>query len=405
MQSVGRRPSQAQRRSKAPVREKVSERQKIREVLEVGVDYTLFISIIFLTAIGIVMVFSASYYVAVAIQGVSRFQYVRMQFIAAVIGFVAMFIVSKFNYEYIKRMIPLFYLVSLILLGVILIPGVGSTAGGATRWLHIPGIPVGIQPSEVAKIASILMVAKMIASHPKKYMKTFGGMFQILVVIGIPVVLVGVQNLSTAIVIAAVGFAMVFVASPYVAVFVIMGVGAVAGLVGFLAFLADGFRADRFEAWLDPFAHATETGFQTVQSLFAIGSGGLFGLGLGQSRQKLGFIPEAHNDIIFSVIVEELGLLGGGIILFLFGVFLWRALKIAMETTDLFASLIATGIAVMIGVQVVINVGVVTNTIPNTGVPLPFISYGGTSLSITLASMGLLLSISRFRDKKTAFAK
>ena len=400
MQSVRER-EHVSRRPRPPknTQSRANKRNEQPGLLEVGIDYTLYISVIFLVLIGIVMVFSASYYVAVAIQGRSRFHYVRMQSIAAAIGFVLMFGLSKINYNFLKRWVALGYWFSIGLLVAVLIPGVGSAAGGAQRWLFIPGIPVGIQPSEIAKITGILMVSHVIATDPDKTMKTFMGLCKVGFYIVLPVALVGAQNLSTAIVITVIGFGIVFVASPYTMPFVLMGLSGVGAITAYLAFFAEGFRSARFAAWQDPFAYATTTGFQTVQSLFAIGSGGIFGLGLGQSRQKLGFIPEAHNDIIFSIIVEELGILGGAIILFLFGVFLWRALKIAIQSGDLFGSLVATGIAVMIGVQVLINVGVVTNAIPNTGVPLPFISYGGTSLSITVASMGILLSISRYREK------
>lgn len=357
-----------------------------------NVDHTLLVSIVLLVLIGIVMVFSSSYYSA-TLNNEGRYHYFRMQTIVALIGFVAMMVISNVNYRYFKRFANMLYVVSIGLLIYVLF--FGLTHGGATRWIHIPGLGIGFQPSEVAKIAIIFIVSKIISSK-KNILNSFFGTAYVSIFILVCVFLVGIENMSTAIIITIIGFGIVFVASPYTAIFVFLGAAGVGGLVAFLALFADGFRGNRWNAWLDPFAYSTETGYQIVQSLFAIASGGLFGLGLGQSRQKRGFIPEAHNDIIFSIIAEELGLLGAGLVLFLFGVFLWRALKIAMDAQDLFGSLVATGIAIMIGSQVIINVGVVTNTIPNTGVPLPFISYGGTSLGIMMVSVGILLSISRY---------
>ena len=362
-----------------------------------SVDYTLFISVLLLVLIGIVMVFSASYYNAVA-RGADggRFHYFTSQGINAGIGFVAMFFAANINYRYTKPFVWPVYVFSLVLLVLVLF--IGVEVNGARRWLLIPGINFQFQPSEVAKLTVIMMIAKVVSSKQNsKILNTLRGTLFVSLIAVAPILIIGDQNLSTVIVLVLIGFGMIFVASPYTAVFVALGMAGVGALTSFFLFFAEGFRGNRIAAWLDPFAYARGTGFQTVQSLYAIGSGGLFGLGLGQSRQKLGFIPEAHNDIIFSVIIEELGLVGGGLILFLFGVFLWRAIKIAITAGDLYGSLIATGIAVMVGSLTIINVGVVTNTIPNTGVPLPFISFGGTSLIITLASVGLLLSISRYK--------
>lgn len=354
-----------------------------------NIDYTLLVSVILLVLIGIIMVFSSSYYTASG----GRYQYFRTQLFVAIIGFIAMMIVSNINYRYFKRFADIFFFGSIALLILVLIFGLAE--GGATRWLTIPIIGITFQPSELAKISTIFFISKLIATK-KNILNSLAGTVYVSFFILLCVGLVGIENLSTAIIITIIGFGIVFVASPYTAIFVGLGAAAATSLVIFLAFFAEGFRGARFAAWRDPFAYPQDAGFQTIQSLYAIASGGLFGLGLGQSRQKLGFIPEAHNDIIFSIIAEELGLLGSGLVLFLFGVFLWRAMKIAMNAPDLFGSLTATGIAIMIGSQVVINVGVVTNTIPNTGVPLPFISYGGSSLAIMMVSVGVLLSISRY---------
>ena len=367
-------------------------KRPIKKVHIVGIDYTLYVTVILLVLIGIVMVFSASYYAAVTLHNFGRFHFLRSQAINGLIGFTLMSLLSNVNYRYWARFIFIFYWGSMFLL--LLVPFLGDEAGGATRWIAIGGFR--FQPSEPAKLATILMIAKILATK-KNLLKNLKGHIHVGAYLLIAVGLVGIENLSTAIVIALIGAAMIFVASPFTLPFIMLaGIGGGAGLTAVLT-LGEGFRMARIAAWRDPWSDPTGVGFQTVQSLYAIGSGGIFGVGLGNSRQKLGFIPEAHNDIIFSVIVEELGILGGGIILFLFGVFLWRAIKISINSSDMFGSLIATGIAVMVGSQALINVGVVTNTMPNTGVPLPFISFGGTSLIIIMSSVGLLLSISRYK--------
>ena len=208
----------------------------------------------------------------------------------------------------------------------------------------------------------------------------------------IAVALIATQNLSTGIVVGAVGIAIMFVASNNSKNFIILGIFAVLAVAVFI--IIEPYRLDRVIGWLDPWSDPTDKGYQIIQSLYAVASGGLFGLGIGQSRQKT-FIPESYNDIIFAIICEELGLVGAIVIIILFALLIWRGLHIAMNAKDKYSSYVATGITTMIAVQVIINIAVVTNTIPNTGMPMPFISYGGTSLVVTMASMGLMLNISR----------
>ncbi|MCL2593790.1 MAG: putative lipid II flippase FtsW [Defluviitaleaceae bacterium] len=374
-----------------PTRQKPSE-----NTISVGnFDYTIFITVILLTLIGIVMVFSSSYYMA-TIRFNNMYHFVSRQAAAALLGFIAMIFMAYFKYDRLKRFSLPLYIVSMVLL--VFVSFFGEEVGGARRWIAVPVIGQ-FQPSEVAKLAIILMVASFVSKH-KNMLKKWGGTITLglLVAACCLVIFFGTNNASSAIIIGVIGFGMIFIASPYTAVFGVAGaIGIGAGW--FLLSGDDGFRGGRVAAWRDPFAFRQGLGFQTIQSLYAIASGGMFGLGLGQSRQKLGFIPEAHNDIIFSIIAEELGLVGAGLVLFLFAVLVWRAIKVAINAPDLFGSLIAAGIALMIGSQVVINVAVVTNTIPNTGVPLPFISYGGTSLTILTFCMGILLNISRYSKK------
>ena len=371
---------------------KTSNKTKDVSTVYVGsLDYTFLICTVILILFGILMVFSASYYHAFHNSN-DRFRYLLNQTTFAALGFMLMMFLANINYRYFKSFIPLIYVSSLVLLA--LVPFIGLEHGGAVRWISFFGL-FTFQPSEIAKVALVLQLAAIISSK-KNMLSTYKGTFHAFFIVALPVALIAIENFSTAIIVALIGAGIIFIASPFTLIFVVFGFSGVAAVTSYLAFFSEGFRGARFEAWLNPFAFRLSTGFQTVQSLYAIGSGGLFGLGLGRSRQKLGFIPEAHNDIIFSVIVEELGIIGGGLIIFLFAVIIWRAIVIAMKTDSLFGALIATGIAVMLGVQIIINIAVVTNSIPNTGIQLPFISYGGTSLLISMASAGFLLNISRY---------
>lgn len=356
-------------------------------------DFPVFFVVILLVLFGVIMIFSSSYYYALTDSDFGdMYHFLRRQLCWAGIGFAAMVIMMNFDYKILKRFAALSYIFSIVCL--ILVMFVGSELNGQRRWLGI-GNTIGFQPSEVAKISVILYLALFISNN-KGILKDFKGFLKCLAVLGVPCILIGATNLSTAIVVAGIGMVMIFVSSPKIWYF---AVGAIPiGVAGVLAVSLEQFayRFGRIEAWLDPFADPLGKGFQTIQSLYAVASGGLFGLGLGQSRQKT-FIPEAYNDIIFAIICEELGLIGAVIVIMLFAILIWRGLKIAMNAVDVYGCLVATGIVAMIGSQAIINISVVTNTIPNTGMPLPFISYGGSSLVFTMISMGILLNISKFQ--------
>jgi len=312
----------------------------------------------------------------------------------AVVGFVVLHIAANVSYEHIKRLAPLIYLITLGLLVAVVIIGIGSR--GAVRWLPFPVINQ-FQPSEVAKAALIFMMAYLIDMAPTR-LKTWGGLFFMSGVVLLITGLVAYSGFSSAIIVGAIGFGMIFIASPHILRFVAGGAAAVTAVVGYLwweATFSTGFRGGRFRAWLDPWAYPDTRGFQVIQSLYAIASGGLFGGGIGQSRQAT-FVPEAHHDIIFAIIVEELGFIGAAMILLLFAIFIWRGIKVALNSHSTFASMTAIGIVFAIAFQALINVAVVTNTIPNTGVTLPFISYGGTSLVVSMGLAGVLLNISRY---------
>ncbi len=354
-------------------------------------DFILFITVLLMLSLGIIMVLSASAPSSLAESG-NSYSYVKTQGISAVLGIILMLVFSKIDYKIYKRFYKLFYVVSIILLLAVKIPKLGYSANGATRWLNL-GFTT-IQPSELVKIALILAGAAYLTEH-KDELKTLKGgfikpFFWVLIIIAI---LVGVQNhLSASLVIIAIISIMMLMAGSKFRYFATIGViGAVLGGIALFLmaqFTDEGaFRIGRITSFMDPWADAQGTGWQIIQSLYAIGSGGLFGVGLGNSTQKYLYIPEPHNDFIFSVLAEELGFIGCIAVIILFAIFIWRGIVIAMKAPDMNGSLIAVGITAQVGIQAIINIAVVTSSIPNTGMPLPFFSYGGTALLILLCSV------------------
>lgn len=348
-------------------------------------DYTMLFIIIFLVGFGLVMLYSSSSYNAQLKFNDSAW-YLKKQVFATILGFGGMFLAAAIDYRYWMKLSGFAYLVSMALC-VFVIFG-GENYNGSTRWLKIG--PISFQPSELAKVATILFLATVINKMPKQ-MGKMSTIVKVMLLI-IPVIgVVAASNLSTAIIILGIAVCLTFVASPKYSPFLLMGVAVAA--FGAVFIMMEGYRADRLKIWLHPEDY--EKGYQTLQGLYAIGSGGLFGKGLGESMQKLGFLPESQNDMIFSIICEELGLFGAVCLILLFLLLIWRFLVIANNAPDLFGALIVVGIMAHIAIQVILNIAVVTNTIPNTGITLPFISYGGTSVAILLTEMGLALSVSR----------
>ena len=348
-------------------------------------DYSLLFLIIFLLCFGLIMLYSTSSY-----YGSTRFNdaayYVKRQMYASALGIVAMLFISRIPYKFWMQLSTLAYFVALVLCTAVIF--VGTSAKGQSRWLRIG--PIQFQPSEIAKIAVIIFLATIIYKTPKRIGEIMS-LLKIMLLISPVLAVVAYNNLSTAIIILGIAVCMLFVASPKYLQFIV-GVGGVSFVVAFIMLAS--YRSGRVQAWLHP-ETAGDDGYQTLQGLYAIGSGGLFGKGLGESMQKLGFIPEAQNDMIFSVICEELGLFGAVCLILLYLLIIWRLMIIANNASDLYGALIVVGIMAHLSIQVLLNIAVVTNTIPNTGVSLPFISYGGTSISILLAEMGLALSVSR----------
>lgn len=362
-------------------------------------DYTLLFIVLFLLAFGLVMLYSTSAYDANLTYNDSTYLF-RKQIFSTLAGLVVLFIVSHLPYHIWERFAVIGYGVSVAL--VLLIIPFGIEANGAKRWLRVFGI--SLQPAEVAKLAMILFLAYLICKMGRN-IRTMKGF---LVVLGAAAPISGpiyviTRNLSSAIIIMGIAVVMLFVACPDYKRFIILGLIGIAGVAGIVFLIVKmsesgsvgSFRGERILAWLDPEAYASGKGFQTLQALYAIGSGGILGKGLGQSMQKLGFLPEAQNDMIFSIICEELGLFGAIAVLMMFILLIWRCMIIANNAPDLFGALLVVGVMGHIAIQVILNVAVVTNTIPNTGISLPFISYGGSSVMFLLAEIGIVFSVGR----------
>ena len=374
-------------------------KRKRKEQSEYFFDYSLLFIVLFLLGFGLVMIYSASSYEAFQ-EFKDAAYYLKKQLVAIVIGLVMMILVANIPYHFWERFYLLGYIVSMALVPLVLTP-LGVESHGARRWIKIPVIGLNLQPAEVAKLGMILFLAVMVCKMGKGVRTMRGFIFMVL--LPLPVVLevyLITKNLSSAIIILGISVLMVFVASPDYKKFVIMGLGGVAA-VALLVFAIvssggeGGFRSERIVAWLDPESQDQGKGFQTLQALYAIGSGGIFGKGLGKSMQKLSFLPEAQNDMIFSIICEELGLFGAVAIILMFIMLLWRMMVIANNATDLFGAMLVVGVMGHIAIQAILNIAVVTNTIPNTGISLPFISYGGSSVMFLLIEIGFVLSVAK----------
>lgn len=361
-------------------------------------DYTLLIVVLFLVAFGLVMVYSTSSFSALQDTGDSAY-YFKRQLLTSGIGLVAMTITAFISYKFWYKFGTFIYIAAIISIFMVLTP-LGKSFNGARRWIGIGGFT--IQPAEFVKLALIIALAAF-AYYSGKNMQKIQNNIAYIVLAGIAAGLIFfiTNNLSTAIILLGIAYVMLIVANPKPAwIFAVTGVGVVAIVVFLVIFFqttdsASGFRFKRLLAWRNPENYAQEEGYQTLQALYAIGSGGFFGKGLGMSIQKLGFIPEAQNDMIFSVVCEELGLFGGICIIVLFVIMIWRFMVIANNAPDMFGSMLAVGVLAHIAIQVILNIAVVTNTIPNTGITLPFISYGGTSVIFLMVEMGIVLNVSK----------
>ena len=370
---------------------KVQKSRQKREHYYYQFDYMLLFMTVAIALFGILMIYSASSYTASTSRFGNTYRFVSRQAVGMAGGVVCMLLMARIDYRelYLKKinLVYVFYVVCLILQTIVLIPGIGIEHNGARRWLKIG---MEFQPSEFTKIGVIMFVAYAVY-WSRKRLDTFKGFLKVMMYIAPAILLIAKENLSTAIIVTVIAVGMSFVASKRKRYFVVCGLAGF-GLAAAYAMIGGGFRAGRITSWLD--IENSPGGFQILQGLYAIASGGITGSGLGESMQKLGYIPEAYNDMIFAVICEELGIVGAVLVMIAFLVLLWRIVIIACNAPDIFGSMICVGVMIHIAIQVLFNIAVVTNTIPSTGVPLPLISYGGTACLIMMMEFGLVLSVS-----------
>jgi cell division protein FtsW len=355
-------------------------------------DALLFIATLSLLALGIVMVYSASAVIAFHDFG-DAFYYLKRQAIFAGLGIIAMIITMNVDYRIWRKAAKPGLIIGFILLVIVLIPGIGVVRGGARSWLGISSF--GIQPSEFIKIVVIIFLAKMLSEESSQITHFTKGLLPPLLIVGSAFGMIMLQpDLGTGAVLVGASMLIIYIAGARMFHLNMMALTGLAGLVGLV--LAAPYRLERITGFLNPWKYPLDSGYQIIQSLFAIGPGGLVGLGLGMSRQKYSYLPEPQTDFIFSILAEELGFIGGLLVISLFTILLWRGIRIAILAPDKFGSLLATGIIGMVAVQVIINIGVVIGMFPVTGITLPLISAGGSSLTLMLTALGVLLNISRY---------
>lgn len=381
-----------------------SEIQRERVFEDTGYDYVFLVIVLVLLAFGTVMVYSASYAYSNWKYGDSYY-IISRQFIFVFLGLIAMLFTMRFKPETYRKYAVIVYLACFFLLCIVPIPGIGRVHGGARRWLSLGFTE--IQPSEFMKTGLVLMLAwyfdryhKRVVDHTYRGRASFFGVYVPLGIVGVTCVLMLLEkHLSGTVIMFLIGMAMIFVSGANLRpIYVLGGIGSTA-LVAAALILPH--AKERVQYWLHPELDPQDKGYQTLQGLYAIGSGGFFGVGLGEGRQKHMFVSQPQNDFIFSIVCEELGFIGAVTVILLFMLFLWRGITIAMRAPDVFSSLVVAGIVCKVVLQTVLNIAVVTKSIPNTGISLPFFSYGGSSLCVLIAEMGIVLSISRYTRIKS----
>lgn len=369
---------------------KALKREKRARLGKMDITFLSFVLILLTT--GLVMLFSASYVYSLEYYD-NSYHFISRQAIFGLAGVGIMLVVSRIDYHIWRKFAWVFFGIIILILFILLIIPPMVQNMDVKRWLVIG--PINFQPSELAKFAIILLFSSLIAANYKQ-MKSIGFIALLVAILGITCVLIVLEpHLSATVLVFSIGMVLLIVGGLPKIYMVIGGIATAVGGVIFALSGAISYVSDRLAYWIDPWSDATGKGFQTIQSLLAIGSGNILGRGIGQSRQKHLWVPEPHNDFIFSIVCEELGLIGAVIIVLLFCLLIWRGFTIAMHAPDKFGSLLALGLTFQVGLQAMLNIWVVTNTIPNTGISLPFFSYGGTSLLILLAEMGIVLSVSR----------
>ena len=361
-----------------------------------SLDFICFFTVIALLSFGVVMVYSSSA-VSAYVNFNDSYYFFKRQLVWGALGFIAMLFTLTIDYHVWRKLATPALLVTVVLLILVLIPGLGKVVNGARRWLGFGSLY--LQPSEIAKISMVLYSSANLARHQEKITSFLKGLLpQLVILLVIFGLILKEPDLGTALVIGGTVFVMLFAAGARLSHLASLGFVGVVGIIA--AIILEPYRLKRLLAFSNPWADPLDTGYHIIQSLYALGSGGLFGVGLGRSREKFLYLPEPHTDFIFAILGEELGFIGTIAVILLFFLFAWRGFKIAIAAPDIFGSLLATGITTMIVVQALMNIAVVTASMPVTGIPLPFISFGGSALIFTLAGVGILLNISRYANVK-----
>lgn len=372
----------------------MAKNKKFSSFLENPIDYTLLITVLLLLTIGLIMVLSASSPTSLSESG-NSYKYFIKQGIFAAVGLVAMTFISNIDYRFYKKFYKIAYIIAIVLLASVLI--FGKTINNAKRWIYVTE-SLSFQPSELVKFCMIIFYAGILTKNREQLGFFVKGWLKHLMYL-VPVIglLIVEPHLSASVVIIGIVGIMMVIAGCKLWQIIVPGIGIGVPVAGIAILKVQKFAhaIKRITTFIDPWQDKLGAGYQVIQSLYAIGSGGLFGAGLGQSKQKYLYLPEPQNDFIFSVLAEELGFIGCTFVIVLFAIFIWRGILIAMKSPDMFGSLVAVGITAMIGIQVIVNIAVVTSSMPATGMPLPFFSYGGTALVILLCQIGVLLNISR----------
>ena len=371
--------------------------KKVSSFFNNPIDYTLLITVLLLLALGLIMVLSASSPTALA-EGGNSYSYFIRQSIFAALGLFAMVVISKVDYRVYKNFYIIVYVVSIVLLALVLV--IGKETNGAKRWIYIGGL--SFQPSEFVKFFMIIFYATILTKDRDELSQLWKGWVKHLLWL-VPIIglLIVEPHLSASIVIIGICVVMMVLAGCKLFQIIVPGIAIGIPALGIAIWKIPKFAhaLKRVTTFIDPWQDKLGDGWQVIQSLYAIGSGGLFGVGLGQSKQKYLYLPEPQNDFIFSVLAEELGFIGCIFVIVLFSILIWRGVLVAMKAPDMFGSLLAIGITALIGIQAIINIAVVTSSMPATGMPLPFFSYGGTALFLLLCEIGVLLNISRAGNK------
>jgi cell division protein FtsW len=354
-------------------------------------DTLIIITTLLLLGIGVVIVYSASAVLS-AQKFDDQFFYAKRQLMWAVLGIISMFVMMNYDYQRLRRVAKPLLIICFLFLIAVAIPGIGSVRGGSRAWLGIGSF--GIQPSEFAKLGIIIFFAYMLEKTQDRITQFKRGLLPPLTIVVSAVGLIMLEpDLGQSVVLMGTAIIIIFAAGARIAHLLGLASLAIPAFVGLVVVAP--YRLKRIFAFMDPWAYELDAGYHIIQSLYALGPGGLMGLGLGRSRQKFLYLPEPQTDFVFSILAEELGFIGGATVLLLFLLLVWRGLRTAITAPDTFGSLLAVGITGMIAVQVIINIGVVTGSMPVTGITLPLISYGGSSLTLMLTGIGILLNISR----------